>query len=243
MMSGTSSLQIGTKNLGLFPGRQGSTVPTPLETTFSSIMKARTFPTVLSQYYGQAMFLDSLANNAAIAPQSGTPVAGSKASGGKAGASTAQEFLTLAGLVNSNVGNTYYLAADGSYDDHVTEAARFDPLAKDLYLNLAQFYAQESAKTKITIVVFSEFGRTDVVNGSAGTDHGVAGGMLVLSNAMKLPTMLGAMNPSKDINNWTNTQIDERDVWSTIFSDLYAVPQDALFGRPTTLATAPTTIP
>lgn len=243
MMSGTSSLQISTNNLGLFPRGQGSIVPTPLETSFSSIMQTRTFPTVLSQYYGQAMFLDGLANNAAIAPKSGTPAAGSKGARGKAGASTAQEFSTLAGLVNSNVGNTYYIAADGSYDDHVTEAARFDSLAKDLFANLAQFYAQESARTKITIMVFSEFGRTDVVNGSAGTDHGVAGGILVLSNAMKLPTMLGAMNPSKDINDWTNTQIDERDVWSTIFSDLYAVPQDALFGRPTTLATAPITIP
>jgi len=243
MMSGTSSLQIGTHNLGLFPARHGSTVATPLETTFSSIVKTRSFPTVLSRYYGQAMFLDGLANNAAAAPKSVTPTAGTAAGGGKAGASTAQEFSTLTGLVNNNVGNTYYVAADGSYDDHVTEAARFDPLAKDLYANLAQFYAQESMRTKITIVVFSEFGRTDGVNGSAGTDHGVAGGMLVLSNAMKLPTMLGAMNPSKDINNWTNTQIDERDVWSTIFSDLYAVPQDTLFGRPTTLATAPITIP
>lgn len=243
MMSGTSSLQIGTNNLGLFPGRQGSTAPAPLETTFSSIMKTRTFPTVLSQCYGQAMFLDGLAHNSAITAKSGTPAVGSKDGGGKAGSTTAQEFSTLAGLVNSNVGNTYYLAATGSYDDHVTEAARFDPLAKDLVANLAQFFAQESASTKITVVVFSEFGRTDVVNGSAGTDHGVAGGMLVLSNAMKLPTMLGAMNPSKDINDWTNTQIDERDVWSTIFSDLYAVPQDALFSRPTTLATAPITIP
>ena len=243
MMSGTSSLQIGTHNLGLFPRGQGSIVPTPLETSFNSIMQTRTFPTVLSQYYGQAMFLDGLANNAARAPKSGMPAAGGKAGGETAGTSTAQEFSTLAGLVNSNVGNTYYIAAGGSYDDHVTEAARFDPLAQDLFSHLAQFYAQESARTKITVVVFSEFGRTDVVNGSAGTDHGVAGGMLVLSNAMKLPTMLGAMNPSKDINDWTNTQIDERDVWSTIFSDLYAVPQDALFGRPTTLATAPITIP
>ena len=238
MMSGTSSLQIGTNNAGLFPGRLGTTTPAPLETIFSSILKARTFPTVLSQYYGQAMFLDGLAHNSSI-----TPTATGKVGAGKAGSTTAQEFSALAGLMNNDVGNTYYLGATGSYDDHVTEAARFDPLAKDLFANLAQFYAKESAKTKITIVVFSEFGRTDVVNGSAGTDHGVAGGMLVLSNAMKLPTMLGAMNPSKDINDWTNTQIDERDVWSTIFSDLYSVPQNALFGRSTTLATAPVTIP
>lgn len=92
-------------------------------------------------------------------------------------------------------------------------------------------------------MVFSEFGRTDVVNGGGGTDHGLAGGMIVLSNAIKLPTMLGAMNPSTDINAWTNTQIDERDVWSSIFNDLYSVPQNALFGRSTTLASAPVTIP
>ncbi len=239
MMAGTSSLQIGSGNESLFPRAKNATGQTAVRTAFTSLMDSRAFPTTLSQYYGQAMFLDTLASGGA----GPAPAAAAKAPVGGAVSTTAQQFSVLSGLMDKNIGNTYYVAANGSYDDHAAEAARFDPLAKDLFSSLATFYAAESAKEKLTVVVFSEFGRTDKTNGSGGTDHGVAGGMVVLSNAMKLPTMLGALHPSSDVNNWTDTQIDERDVWSTIFHQLYGVPQTALFGRSTTLASAPVTIP
>ncbi len=240
MMSGTSSLQIGSGSQSLFPGGTTGTAQAPIRTLFTSVMDARSFPTTLSPYYSQAIFLDTLANGggAGAAPAAGAPARKARTASG-----TAQQFATLSSLMDKNIGNTYYLSAAGSYDDHVAEAARFDPQAKDLFSNLASFYATESAKEKLTVVVFSEFGRTDKVNGSGGTDHGVAGGMVVLSNATKLPTMLGSLHPSTDANNWSDTQIDERDVWSTLFNQLYGVPQTALFGRSTTLASAPVTIP
>ena len=247
MMSGTSSLQIGNNNQGLFPRQKGSAGTGTPGARFRSIMTSRKFPAALSQYYGQAIFLDDLAKTAAGTPAIATPAGGVPVGrptrGAAHGSPTWQQFSTLANLMANGVGNTFYLSANGSYDDHAAEGARFDASATDLFANLAQFYTQESAKTKITVVVFSEFGRTDIVNGSGGTDHGLAGGMIVLSNAMKLPTMLGTMNPSKDINDWTNTQIDERDVWSTVFNSLYGVPQNALFGRSTALSAAPIAIP
>ena len=239
MMTGTSSLQIGSGNQSLFPRAASSATPTSIRTAFTALMNSRTFPTTLSHYYGQAIFLDTLAAGSA----GQAPAAGASARAGRAASGTAQQFSELSSLMDQDIGNTYYLAANGSYDDHAAEAPRFDPMAKDLFSSLATFYATQSAKEKLTVVVFSEFGRTDKVNGSAGTDHGVAGGMVVLSNATKLPTMLGSLHPSTDANNWTDTQIDERDVWSTIFQQLYGVPQTALFGRSTTLASAPVTIP
>jgi len=239
MMAGTSSLQIGSGNQNLFPPAASPTAQTAIRTVFRSLMDSRSFPTTLSQYYGQAMFLDKLASGG-TRPASD---AGPSAHKGRAVSTSAQQFSLLSSLMDKNIGNTYYLAATGSYDDHAAEATRFDPVAKDVFSSLADFYATESAKEKLTIVVFSEFGRTDKVNGSGGTDHGVAGGMVVLSNATKLPTMLGSLHPSTDANNWTDTQIDARDVWSTIFNQLYGVPQTALFGRSTTLASAPVTIP
>jgi uncharacterized protein (DUF1800 family)/uncharacterized protein (DUF1501 family) len=239
MMAGTSSLQIGTGNESFFPPSKTATDQNGIRAAFSAVMDSRTYPVALAQYYGQAMFLDKLANSS---PGS-AHTAAAPASVVAAVSSAAQQFSLLSSLMDKNIGNTYYLAANGSYDDHAAEAARFNPQAKDLFSSLAAFYATESAKQKITVVVFSEFGRTDKVNGSDGTDHGVAGGMIVLSNATKLPTMLGSLHPSTDLNNWTDTQIDARDVWSTIFNQLYSVPQTALFGRNTTLANAPVTIP
>lgn len=237
MMAGTSSLQIGSGNQSLFPHGTSAATQSDVRTTFDGIMKSRSFPAALSTYYGQAMFLDTLASSNAA----NTPAAASGRTG-RAASTSAQQFSELSGLMDKNIGNTYYLSASGGYDDHAAEAGRFDPLVKDLFSSLANFYATQSAKEKLTVVVFSEFGRTDKVNGSGGTDHGVAGGMVVLSNATKLPTMLGALHPSTDANNWTDTQIDERDVWSTLFQQLYGVPQNALFGRTTTLASAPVTI-
>ncbi len=237
MMAGTSSLQIGSGSQSLFPRATGTATQSDIRTAFDAIMKSRSFPAALSTYYGQAMFLDALAaGNATNTP------AGASARTGHAASTSTQQFSELSTLMDKNIGNTYYLSASGSYDDHAAEAGRFDPMVKDLFSSLANFYATQSAKEKLTVVVFSEFGRTDKVNGSGGTDHGVAGGMVVLSNATKLPTMLGALHPSTDANNWTDTQIDERDVWSTLFQQLYGVPQTALFGRTTTLASAPVTI-
>ncbi|MHB1491126.1 MAG: DUF1800 family protein [Cellulomonas sp.] len=239
MMAGASSLQVRSGNENLFPRAKSPTGQTAVRSVFTSMMDSRTFPATLSPYYAQAMFLDKLASSDATpAPARGAaaPVTG-------AVSAAAQQFSLLANLMDRNIGNTYYVAANGSYDDHAAEASRFTPLAKDLFSSLADFYATQSAKEKLTVVVFSEFGRTDKVNGSGGTDHGVAGGMIVLSNATKLPAMLGTLHPSSDVNNWTDTQIDERDVWSTIFHQLYGVPQTALFGRSTTLASAPVTIP
>ena len=239
MMAGTTSLQIGSGNESLFPRAKGATGQSTIGTAFTSMMGSRDFPATLSSSYGQAMFLDTLASGdakQAAAVGSATPVKGAVSAAG-------QQFSLLSNLMDRNIGNTYYVAANGSYDDHSAEATRFDPVAKDLFSSLADFYATQSAKEKLTVVVFSEFGRTDKVNGSGGTDHGVAGGMIVLSNATKLPAMLGTLHPSSDVNNWTDTEIDERDVWSTIFHQLYGVPQSALFGRSTTLASAPVTIP
>jgi uncharacterized protein (DUF1501 family) len=239
MMAGATSLQIGSGNESLFPRAKGATGQSTIRTVVASMMGSRKFPATLSSSYGQAMFLDKLASGGAKqapAVVSAAPVKGAVSSAG-------QQFSLLSNLMDRNIGNTCYVAANGSYDDHSAEATRYDPMAKELFSSLADFYATQSAKEKLTVVVFSEFGRTDKVNGSGGTDHGVAGGMIVLSNATKLPAMLGTLHPSSDVNNWTDTQIDERDVWSTIFHQLYGVPQTALFGRSTTLASAPVTIP
>lgn len=42
----------------------------------------------------------------------------------------------------------------------------------------------------ITIVIFSEFGRTNFTNGDLGTDHGDGGGMYVLTSNPKLRSEL-----------------------------------------------------
>ena len=234
MLKGAQSLQIGASSLTLYHlGKnkiynQNITVrENELKQTFTN----RLFPQPLALYYTQALLLDKLANEDISQGGKGTP-----------GATNATQLPFLEKLISDNIGNTYYLYADNSYDHHAHEDLLLNGEIKNLFTNVVDFYNAEKSKTKLTVVFFSEFGRTDKINGSNGTDHGKGGGMVILSNVVHLPTMVGTITPSKDPHNWTHVQVDERDVWSSLFNDLYGLPQDKLYGRNTPLSSYPVAV-
>jgi uncharacterized protein (DUF1501 family) len=67
---------------------------------------------------------------------------------------------------------------------------------------------------KVVVLVFSEFGRRVAENGSAGTDHGQAGPMMVIGNKVKG----GIYGPNPDL-----LDLNRGDVrFTTDFRDVYA---------------------
>lgn len=235
MLNGAQSLQIGSSSLTLYQiGKKQAVNKKTLavrENDLKQTFTNRLFPKPLALYYTQALLLDHLAAEDIAQGGKGTP-----------GGTNATQFPFLEKLITDDIGNTYYLYADDSYDHHAHEDLLLNNQIKDLMNNVVNFYNDEKNQTKLTIVIFSEFGRTDKINGSNGTDHGEGGGMVILSNVVHLPTMVGTITPSKDVNNWSTVQVDERDVWSTLFSDIYGLPQDKLFGRNTPLNSYPVAI-
>jgi len=227
MLKGHASLQIGSSNLALFPrkGERGE------EQILRSVLSHRQFPSLLAVYYSQALLLDSLAKEDIAAGGKGTP-----------GNTTATQLPFLEQLLDKQVGNTYYVYADGSYDTHVQEDKTFDKQIQKLFDDLGKFYNDEKDKRKLAIVVFSEFGRTDKINGGTGTDHGIGGGMVILSNILQWPEMIGSLTPSTDKYNWSDVKVDERDVFATLFHTLYQLPQTAVFGRTQAIGDYPATI-
>lgn len=236
MLKGAQSLQIGSSSLTLYQLGKKKNITynqsvTVRESDLKQIFTNRLFPKPLAIYYTQALLLDKLANDDIAQGGKGTP-----------GGTNTTQTPFLEKLIDNNIGNTYYMYADNSYDHHAHEDILLNKELQDLFTNIVSFYNDEKAKTKLTVVFFSEFGRTDKINGSNGTDHGQGGGMILLSNVLRLPEMTGTITPSTDSHNWTNVQIDERDVWSTIFNQLYGIPQNELFGRTTTISTYPIAI-
>ncbi len=232
LYGGGASIQMGTSNLSLFPelAADNASASGQLQ-TFKTILQDRSLPKESALYYSQLGLLNQLGEENVAQGGKGTP-----------GYRNVTQFPFVKGLITKHVGNVYYLYADGGYDYHYDETTDFNDRVSTLMKQLVSFYNDESPTTKLTIVVFSEFGRTDQINGNYGTDHGIGGGMIVLSNVLHWPTMIGTLTPSTDLHNWSDVVVDERDVWSTIFNSLYGVPVPTLFGRTQTVNSYPVTI-
>jgi uncharacterized protein (DUF1800 family) len=233
LFSGAPSLEMGSSNLALFPelGSKNNADPMGQLNTLEQIFKDRLLPQKSALYYSQVTLLNQLANENIAQGGKGTP-----------GGTNETQFPFLESLINEHIGNVYYLYADDTYDFHYQEDPKFNDQIAALTKQVADFYTTESKKTNLTMVLFSEFGRTDKTNGNQGTDHGTGGGMTILSNNLNWPTMTGSLSPSTDTYNWTNVVVDERDVWDSIFNSMYGVPIPTLFGRTETMSSYPVTI-
>jgi uncharacterized protein (DUF1501 family) len=104
----------------------------------------------------------------------------------------AQSMRTIAGAIVRGVGSKVYWAQTGGYDTHAGQGAGggggYGNLMGTLGDGLWAFYSDlrnQGLAADTTIIVFSEFSRRISENGSAGTDHGAAGLMMVLGGSVR----------------------------------------------------------
>ena len=89
----------------------------------------------------------------------------------------------VARLVNAGAPARVYGVSLGGFDTHAGELGQHAQLMGYLDQALTSFYAVIAGSPrgqKVTVVVYSEFGRRVQANGSDGTDHGAAAPVLVL---------------------------------------------------------------
>lgn len=163
-----------------------------------------------------------------------------------AGYGNVNNFKFLQSLLASGVGKTFFMQGDGGYDTHSNQLApssNFDPnnVPRDLNYNVGRVVANATAffnsvkdTQNITIVIYSEFGRTIRVNGDLGTDHGQGGGMFVLTNNPTLQSNLpnkvyGKMDLLREKSDWLGVGIDYRSVYGKIFNALYGLSDSNYF--------------
>lgn len=206
-------------------------------TAVREIFQARSYPGATSGLFKGAVKVDDVASR-------------SKQAGGPDGAGwgNTNNLAFLRTLLSNSTGKTFYMQADGGYDTHSNQLApqsNFDPnnIPKDLNYNigrvaenLTKFFNDVKGTQDITIVVFSEFGRTIASNGDLGTDHGEAGGMFVLSNNQNFLSSVpqkvsGNLSFAHAKDNWLGVGIDYRAVYGKIFQSLYGLTPATYFGK------------
>src|SRR5262245_62620818 len=88
----------------------------------------------------------------------------------------------IARLLKADLGTRVFYTVQGGYDTHATQQFTHSNLLFEFAGAVNAFFADlTNAKLadRVTLLAFSEFGRTIKENGSAGTDNGTAGGTIV----------------------------------------------------------------
>jgi uncharacterized protein (DUF1501 family) len=94
----------------------------------------------------------------------------------------------IAQMINANLGTRIFYCQTGGYDTHSNQLQGHENILASLSNSMAAFYKDLESKgiaNKVTIMVFSEFGRRVAQNDSNGTDHGAAGPMFLLGGKIK----------------------------------------------------------
>ena len=90
-------------------------------------------------------------------------------------------------LINANLGFRVLTAGFGDFDSHAGQPPQHDARMAELNSGLAQFFAQlhPDWAGRVTVMTFSEFGRTSHANDSQGSDHGSSAPHFVLGAKVK----------------------------------------------------------
>ena len=115
----------------------------------------------------------------------GTPVYGT---GYPPKSNLSTQLQLAAFLLAANLGTRVITIHWGSFDTHGQEVAQQDPQLIELSRALSAFLADLKARgidDRVSVLMFSEFGRRVAENGSQGTDHGAGGLMMLAGSGVK----------------------------------------------------------
>ena len=139
--------------------------------------------------------------------------------------------LTVAArLINANIGLRVIDASIDNFDTHSDELSDHGSRMSQLSNGIQSFYAalDPALSSRVTIMTFSEFGRTPWSNGSGGTDHGTANNHFVIGGNVK--GGLYGQQPSLVASDGTDLDQWDRLDFNVDFRSMYATMLDGLLG-------------
>ena len=149
--------------------------------------------------------------------------------GGNAGGDSnlAQQLDVVAKLIAAGAPTKVWSVSLGGFDTHANEANAQAELLGVVSESISRFMGQLKSTTRandVTIVVYSEFGRRVVGNGSQGTDHGTSGPMFIIGDKVKG----GFYGDQPSLKNLIKGDLavttDFRDVYATLLEGLLKAP-------------------
>ena len=136
-----------------------------------------------------------------------------------------QGFKQIAQLIATSPKTRVLYFSGGGFDTHSRQAETHEKLLRGLGDAISTFMDEMAAlgkADKVTVMVFSEFGRRVGENNSQGTDHGAAAPMFVVGGKVKG----GLIGETPDL-----TQLDRGDLkWKTDFRQVYSTMLDEWMG-------------
>ena len=160
-----------------------------------------------------------------------------KLSGDKGGPAYPQTELgerlkLVARLLKADIGARVFYAQQSGYDTHSQQQFAHANLLGEFAGAVAAFFAdltEAKLADRVTLLSFSEFGRTIKENGSAGTDHGTAGACFVAGPTVNAG-LVGAMPSLTALEKGEPTMTtDFRGVYRAALGDFMGLPtEDAL---------------
>jgi uncharacterized protein (DUF1501 family) len=148
----------------------------------------------------------------------------------------AADLRLIARLIKADTGTRVFYARQGGYDTHSAQYNTHLTLLGELGGAIKALHDDLSASRladRVAVMAFSEFGRTVKENGSAGTDHGTAGPILVVGPKLSGP-LVGETPSLTDLDpkhGDLRVGLDFRRVYATLLHDWLGLPAEAALGQ------------
>ncbi|AGA31249.1 DUF1501 domain-containing protein [Singulisphaera acidiphila] len=145
----------------------------------------------------------------------------------------ADRLRTIARLLKGGYATRVFYTTQGGYDTHASQLFPHADLLRVLSGALKAFLddlAAAGLAERVLVLGFSEFGRRVAENGSAGTDHGTAGPVL-LAGAGVRPGLAGTYPSLTDLEAGDlKMSVDFRRVYATVRTGWLELPADSALG-------------
>ncbi len=146
-----------------------------------------------------------------------------------------KNFKTIASLIASEINTRVYYVSLGSFDTHAGQQPKQERLFSELNEALKPFTDDLKTNNRFDdtlIMSFSEFGRRVGENGSAGTDHGTANNMFLISGGLK---QKGLLNEMPDLSRLEDgdleMQLDFKQVYATVLNRWLQADDQLILGK------------
>lgn len=145
----------------------------------------------------------------------------------------ARKLAIAARLINADLGMRVIDTSFGSFDDHAGEPSNHAALLGSLDDALRTFFAtlDPRFRSRVTVMTYSEFGRTSFGNDSQGTDHGSASCHLVIGSGVR-GGLFGAAPNLAGLQRWDRLghTVDLRSMYASVIDGWLGGGSSAVLG-------------
>jgi len=144
-----------------------------------------------------------------------------------------QKLRLVARMLKAGSAARVYYTSQGGYDTHAQQPFAHANLLSEFAGAVAAFFADLSVAKladRVSLLAFSEFGRTIKENGSAGTDHGTAGCVFVAGPGVKGGILGTSPSLTELADGEPKMTTDFRRVYAATLSDCLGLPAACLGG-------------